>query len=163
MPRRFCFRFGRSVPEDVRKEMRTYLLDKTLGWIALGHNLVEVTAGCDVVVRLQKSATMDGLYGSIPRLRGMSVTDSSARPMRIDLHETNWFTPPTAFLHNDKLKLSRTDQYHCYVVQHEMGHALGYDHSKAVAGQDCPVMYQQTRGTGGAICVANPWPAVRAE
>lgn len=165
---RFRFRFGRNVPEDVRNEMRGYLLNPELGWPALGYDLVEVpdaSRKCDVVIRLQPSAKMDELYGDIPRLRGMSVTDSGARPMRIDLHETNWFTPPTAFLHNSELRhMSRPQQYHCYVVQHEMGHALGYEHSRAVPGQACPIMYQQTRGTGTcATCVANPWPAVRAE
>lgn len=163
---RFRFRFGRNVPEDVREEMRGYLFHRQLGWPALGYDLVEVpntSRKCDVVIRLQPAAAMDELYGDIPRLRGMSVTDSGARPMRIDLHETNWFTPPNAFRHNPTLPLTRDQQYHCYVVQHEMGHALGYGHSKPVAGQACPVMYQQTKGTGDAICAANPWPAVRAE
>ena len=163
---RFRFRFGRNVPEDVRNEMRGYLFHKQLGWPALDYDLVEVTntsRKCDVVIRLQHAVVMDVLYGKIPRLRGMSVTDSGARPMRIDIHATNWFTPPNVFRYNPALSLTRDQQYHCYVVQHEMGHALGYGHSKPLVGQACPVMYQQTKGTGGAICVANPWPAVRAE
>ena len=163
---RFRFRFGRNVPEDVRREMRAYLLHKELGWPALGYDLVEMpdtVRKCDVVIRLQSGTRMDEMYGDIPRLRGMSVTDAGARPMRIDLHQTNWFAPPEAFRHNRELSMSRVEQYHCYVVQHEMGHALGYDHSNAVQGRACPVMYQQTKGTGETICVANPWPAVRAE
>jgi hypothetical protein len=162
---RFRFRFGRNVPEDVRREMRAYLLDKELGWTALGYELVEADAArkCDVVIRLQPAKRMNEMYGDIERLRGMSVTDSGARPRRIDLHETNWFAPPEVFQHNPELTLSRVEQYHCYLCNHEMGHALDYGHSKHVAGQPCPVMYQQTRGTGESICVANPWPAVRAE
>ncbi len=38
-----------------------------------------------------------------------------------------------------------TDQYREYVINHEFGHGLGYDHQKCVDGV-CPVMYQATRG-----------------
>jgi len=164
---RFRFRFGRTVTESVREEMRRYIFDPR-GWKALGYDLVEVkdtSRECDVVIRLQSARTMDQLYGDIPRLRNMSVTDSGARPMRIDLHETNWFTPPDLYqVHEHELNMTREQAYRAYVVNHELGHALGYDHSKSVAGEICPVMYQQTRGTGGNnFCSANPWPAVRAE
>ena len=162
---RFRFRFGTAVPEDVRREMRKYLLDAR-GWGALGYELVEVPSSsrkCDVVIRLQSAQKMNELYGDIPRLRGMSVTDSGSRPMRIDIHETNWFAPPAVYEANARLDMTREQAYRAYVINHEMGHALGYGHSSATRGESCPVMYQQTRGTGSSYCEANPWPSVRAE
>jgi hypothetical protein len=54
----------------------------------------------------------------------------------------------------------RLRAYRSYVVNHEVGHALGEGHVGCpAAGQKAPVMMQQTKGV--APCSANAWPHPR--
>lgn len=47
------------------------------------------------------------------------------------------------------------DAYRRHVLNHEVGHALGFGHATC-AGGEAAVMQQQSKGLGG--CRARPWP-----
>lgn len=73
---------------------------------------------------------------------------------RVVLNAKRWMYAVPAYA-------GKVDLYRSYLVNHEVGHALGHGHSKCTkANTPAPVMMQQTKGLEG--CLPNAWPTVKA-
>lgn len=73
---------------------------------------------------------------------------------RVVLNAKRWMYAVPAYT-------GKVDLYRSYLVNHEVGHALGHGHSTcSQANTAAPVMMQQTKGLGG--CLPNAWPTVKA-
>jgi hypothetical protein len=71
---------------------------------------------------------------------------------KVVLNLARWMTS-VPYYTNDKVVL---DTYRTYMINHEVGHALGHDHEMCPgAGRLAPVMEQQTFGLHG--CKPNAW------
>ncbi|QNE20015.1 DUF3152 domain-containing protein [Kribbella qitaiheensis] len=73
---------------------------------------------------------------------------------RVVLNAKRWMYAVPAYA-------AQIDLYRSYLVNHEVGHALGHGHSTcAKPNTPAPVMMQQTKGLAG--CLPNAWPTIKA-
>ncbi|WP_371406273.1 DUF3152 domain-containing protein [Kribbella sp. NBC_00662] len=73
---------------------------------------------------------------------------------RVVLNAKRWLYGIPAYNGNVEL-------YRSYLVNHEVGHALGHGHSTCTRPKTpAPVMMQQTKGLAG--CLPNAWPTIKA-
>ncbi|NEA33151.1 DUF3152 domain-containing protein [Streptomyces sp. SID13031] len=73
---------------------------------------------------------------------------------RVVLNAKRWMYAVPAYA-------GKVDLYRSYLVNHEVGHALGHGHSACTKpNTPAPVMMQQTKGLGG--CLPNAWPTIKA-
>lgn len=135
------------VDQDVQKQYSTlpvqfefyvvsYLNDPD-GWSKKGYFFEPVHVNQDVTIHLSSQSTLDkqcGLGGklSCAELNGKTVW----------LNADRWYHGAS----KSKLEL---DDYRQYMVSHEIGHTLGYDHTGCPC-KNCPapIMMQQTKGIG---------------
>lgn len=95
-------------------------------------------------------------------LSSPSLTDRQCHPLRT-FSRVSCFNGRRAVINNDRWRLGSPTYgkdvagYREYVVNHEVGHALGRDHVRCrKRGAPASVMVQQTKSLEG--CRANPWP-----
>jgi hypothetical protein len=121
--------------EDFTRSVQIYLADP-YGWETKGYKFVYSPRGRVVITlsspeTLSKQGCFDGRL-SCASLGGTEMRINSARWMR----------------GSSKSKLS-LDDYRQYVISHEMGHILGFNHVKCPKkGEPAPIMLQQTLGIG---------------
>jgi hypothetical protein len=75
------------------------------------------------------------------------------RPRRIEIDARN-------FLEGVPRSKLSPEEYRVYVINHEVGHALGHDHTECQPGEKCSVMHQMTAGIPqGSRPTSQPIPA----
>ena len=116
-------------------------------WTAGGRRALQrVDTDADVRVALASPQTVDRLCAPL-RTNGRY---SCANGDRAVLNTDRWMTGAAAYT-------GRLEEYRHYLVNHEVGHVLGFGHATCpAAGAVAPVMLQQTIGLGG--CLPGPWP-----
>lgn len=147
-------RFGVEVENGLRIDQRAFaravehtLLDRR-SWAARGgFGLQRVDAGpVDFSVVLAEPDTTDELCAPL-ETNGRYSCYMDGRAV---LNARRWASGASSYR-------GQLGRYRRYVVNHEVGHALGHGHVGCpAAGEPAPVMVQQTKGLEG--CRANPWP-----
>jgi len=120
--------------------VQIYLSDPN-GWEGHGYRFKWVNHRPAVVIRLSSRET----------LRKSGCDDSLSCAIlggrQMWLNSVRW-------LHGAGPSKQNLDNYRQYMVSHEIGHILGYDHVKCPGvGEDAPIMLQQTLGLRG--CTPN--------
>lgn len=164
----YGLRFHKSVPRTFRPFIMTYANLRT-GWCGRFEcKIVDVTdeppnpvkkdAPIYVDIHMAPDPVIVSRFGH--ESQGLSIsevpvalqqTPNGPKAGTTTFNTTNWNSVPDAFD-------GHLNQYREYLVQHELGHALFHitkhdsPEEKNAKGV-CPVMYQQTRGTGPTQCV----------
>ncbi len=129
-------RFDIRVPSQIEWYVFMYLSDPD-GWGSRGYTFEPSEHNPRVHIRLSMPSTITSICGLSGNL---SCAELGGRNMY--LNADRWFNGAP----NSKLSL---DDYRQYMVSHEIGHILGFDHAECPC-KNCPapIMMQQTRGIG---------------
>ena len=131
------------------------VLDSPRGWVGyrgVAFHLVADASAADFVLNLSSPPTVDIGCGALDTGGTWSCRVGNQVFLNVDRW---WFATPTW---NGYL----LDDYRAYMINHEVGHYLGFGHVTCpVAGSASPVMQQQSITLNG--CEPNPWPDVTGE
>ena len=139
------------------------------GWTSRGYSFdtTNDSTSADIIVRFETNVELEARFGHLSvfkeDLKGLSITVMNSVPKEIYINRNNWNRPPAAFQVVDEHKKRVDDHtrlmvYQAYIVQHELGHAIGLDHPSEETTEivrNCHPMKQQSKDT--STCRANPW------
>lgn len=142
-----------EVERELEVDRREFaaLVDATLahrkGWRAVGdHEFQRVESDPQTRILLTTPGTVDKLCAPLKTRGELSCRNRDL----VVINAKRWALGADAYR-------GPLTEYRRYVVNHEVGHALGYSHRECPqAGTPAPVMLQQTIGLDG--CAPNPWP-----
>lgn len=134
-------------PAEVADEVDAVLTDPR-GWGAkLGLTLRRVDTAPGLRILLATPSTTDALCAPLDTAGRVSCRNGSL----VVLNAVRWLSAVPWYAH-------AVPRYRTYVVNHEVGHALGKAHEQCPApGSPAPVMQQQTYGLQG--CRPSVWPS----
>lgn len=148
-----------STKDELRfiDEVKDILMDER-GWKSKGYDFVFVSKSVfnkihvtgkslKFKLRLTRNETIFRECG----FEKMSCYNPTVKPPNVLINYYRW-------MNGSKYSKLSLKGYRIYVINHEVGHALGRGHIKSCECEDCyvPVMMQQTISIGK--CKPNPWP-----
>jgi hypothetical protein len=114
------------------------LLNSPIGWSKYGYEFVPVVKNEDIFIRISSPRTIRAMGGD----GELSCAELNGKNMHLNAYRWLYGAPAA------KLNLSG---YRQYMVSHEMGHILGYQHIPIPEKGLAPIMIQQTLGIGNCI------------
>ena len=142
-----------NISKKNKKIIKKILADKR-GWAGKGYFFEEINNlyKAKIQIYFKTNKQINKLFNNHVNLKNLSVTDRSTNPISIYFNTNNWYKIPKPFK-------SSLKKYREYLVQHEFGHAIGYNHVERPpknSKQLCNPMLQQTLHTK-PYCIPNPW------
>jgi hypothetical protein len=136
---RFKFLIDTDVISPPHAQLEFYItayLNDPQGWSKHGYFFEPVTTNEDVLIRLSLPKTIEKQCGD----GKLSCAELGGK--RVWLNSQRWF-------HGGPRSKLSLDNYRQYMVSHEIGHILGFDHEKCPCKKcPAPIMMQQTLGIG---------------
>ncbi|GAA2183432.1 hypothetical protein GCM10009785_26960 [Brooklawnia cerclae] len=155
--RTYVVRVESSVPLDpdaVATQVQS-ILDDPRGWSSgerVAFSLVPGGSPADLVITIGSPPTVDQACGDLNAGGLWSCRVGNG----VNLNSDRWFYATPTW------SSESVDDYHVYLVNHEVGHYIGFGHVGCpAAGGLSPVMQQQSIDLGG--CLPNGWPDVTGE